>query len=70
MWTEVAGYLIDPRQIAALGPVHPSGTGGGGGAVASTFEIVTLGGHVVLPKFADANQANAARNALKGRLPA
>ena len=67
MWTDVAGYLIDPRQIAALGPVHPTGVAG---AVASTFEIVTLGGHVVLPKFADANQASAARNAFKGRLPA
>lgn len=66
MWTDVAGYLIDPRQIAALGPVHPSGSGN---AVGSTFEIVTLGGHVVLPKFPDSAAATAARNALKGRLP-
>ncbi|NUO77913.1 MAG: hypothetical protein HOQ32_18115 [Lysobacter sp.] len=67
MWIDVGGYLIDPRHIAALGPVHPSTVGGG--AVGSTFDIVTNGGHVILPRFSDASAATSARNNLRSMLP-
>lgn len=66
MWIDVGGYLIEPRHIAALGPVRPFSSDN---AVAATFDIVTTGGHVVLPRFPDAPAATAARNNLRGMLP-